>query len=155
MKTLIIAETRKVGVEWLENNVASNPQERRRTQTEIEYRNGDSMVVVSKADQVRGRPMTVGDRAIVVGTVEESVVNTIVNMYLLNNIQLLVEQQGTVMSATDLKRRALMLQMEDLEREDRLRNYFQGLNLEGIRIGKTDIRVDNRQFTISITGNFV
>lgn len=153
MKTFVLTDTRKAGVDWLEKNIPPTSEERRRTQTEIQYKNGDTTSVIQKFEQLG--PINSSARLIIATPVQDVIVNKIVEVYNRSGYNLVVEQQGMVLTATDLKRRALMEQMEDLEREDRLRAYFKDLNLNGIQITKTDVNVGNRAFTVVLTGKFV
>lgn len=158
MNTLIIAETRRLGVEWINTNMPPNEElDKRRTQTAITFKNGDQALLVTKRDHFAGLQLTPTDKAVIVGAVDQTLLNIITEAYRAKGIPLFVEQQGQLLTQTELKRRQYLQQLEDLEKEERLHNFFRTIELDGIRFTKTDINANNntRSFSVVIQGRFV
>ena len=139
MNTLIIAASRSEGVAWLKDNVAKTDDERRRTQTEIFYKNGDYISVISRAVHLRGRVVGANDRAILVGNVPAELIEAANQLYQARGLPLEINRQGgEIMTATEIKRRHLQQQMADLEREERLDSFFKNVKIE--EIGRASCR---------------
>jgi hypothetical protein len=157
MNTLIIAESRKLGVEWLNTNMPPNEElDKRRTQTNIWFKNGDTATVISKREHFSTAGMSNNDRAVIVGAVDQQLMNLITAAYNARGNTLFVEQQGQVLTPTELKRRQYLQQLEDLEKEERLYNFFNTVALDGIKFTKTEVNANNstRSFSIVIQGKF-
>ena len=157
MNTLIIAENRRLGVDWMTTNMPPNDElDKRRTQTMITFKNGDYAHVISKREHFAGLQMTPADKAVIVGVVDQALMNIITEAYRAKGIPLFVEQQGQVLTQTELKRRQYLQQLEDLEKEERLHNFFRTIELDGIRFTKTEVNANNntRSFSVVIQGRF-
>lgn len=159
MNTLILAETRKMGVDWLAQNVANDaPGVHNRNQTEIVFTNGDKMVVISKGDHLGLLTPLNGDRGIIVGTVSDDLIDRTLARYKAYKVTIeLTQGLGQVLTATEIKRRKLIQQMADLDKEERINAFFKDIRLEGTKITKTTIHSDtnNRSFSIQIDGKYV
>ncbi len=128
--------------------------ERRRTQTDIIYKNGNTMTVISKDNHLRGRQLRGDDRAVVVGQVKNELMDFVVASYREHGFNLQIDHQGQVLTATELKRRQLLVQMEDLEKEENLQNFFRNINVPGVRVTGVNFNTVNRGFTATISGRF-
>ena len=164
MNTIILAENRKLGVDWVTQSIPVDPEtEEYRTQTEIIYKNKDRLRVFSRQQQFEAYVASYGsslkktDRIMVVGVVDTGFIEKVVLAYKAKGHTVEINQaNGQILSATALKRKALIQQMEDLEKEERLQGFFNSLDLPGTKVNRVHIGVNNsnRTFTVTIDGKF-
>lgn len=157
MNTLIIAENRKLGVDWLGLNMPPNDAtDKRRTQTSITFKNGDNAYVISKVEHFVPQSMTNNDKAVIVGAIDQGLINMITENYRGKGFALEIEHHGQILTQTELKRRQCLQQLEDLEKEERLNLFFNQIQLDGIRFTKTEVNTNgnSRSFSVVVQGKF-
>lgn len=164
MNTFILAETRKAGVDWATQSIPVDPVvEEYRTQTKVIYKNGDKLRIFSRLAQFDafvasyGGTLRKADRIILVGAVDTNFIDGVVKVYRSKGHTIEVNQtNGQVLSVTELKRKVLLQQMEDLEKEERLHAVFKNLEIPGVKFNRVNISVTNtnRTFNVTIDGKF-
>ncbi len=165
MTTILLSETRKLGVSHLAQLLApiinNSPDEanfRKKTQTEVIYQNGDRVVVVSTADHLRDITPRNGDQAVVIGAISGELLRQLENYYKASQATIVINQGegGVILTPTELRKRALRQQMEDLDKEELLGIALKNLNIPGVIFTKFKITTGtNRSFTINVDGSFI
>lgn len=156
MKTLIISENRKTGVDWLAAKVAAGDINNilQRTQTKI-VTEADTYLVVSKLEHIDR--VNSNDHAVIVGNVAAGLIDSIVRTYRTHRYNIeIVQDGGAVLSAVELKRRQLQIQMADLDTEERVETFFRELAIPGVtfRPAKINTNAASRSFTVELVGRF-
>lgn len=159
MTTILLAENRRLGVTWLNNNITEDDDRvTRRTQTEITLNTGEKFLVVTKQEHMRGVVPDANDRLILLGAVDDGLHNHVIEYYRARGIRIHTDNgNGRVLTAAELKRQALIRQLEDLDKEERLHRACMDLTFPGAIVNKVEIsnNTQKRSFYIQLYGTYV